>query len=312
MVAAKGGGMSMASLLSLDMVEKFGTGLHQAEGVVIDKENNVYGGGRDGVLRKVSPDGKVTEVARIEGSVPNGITLDRQGNLVFCDLAKKAMIRCSPDGKVSVLAERAGDFRINFPNFASYDAEGNLYVSNSSSKYDYPHVESELQAPAPNGALVRIRADGRGEVVATGIYLANGTAIAPDESAVFVLESTRFDCLRIALKRDGTFGKPEIYAKDFPGVPDGMAFDVQGNLYVTIPARVENGRFRPANMILKIDPTGFVTTVLDDPKGETMRSPTNCAFGGPGLQDLYIANLGGDFFSRVHTPFRGHPLYHQR
>jgi sugar lactone lactonase YvrE len=129
---------------------------------------------------------------------------------------------------------------------------------------------------------------------------------------VFVLESTRFDCLRIALKKDGTFGKPEIYAKDFPGVPDGMAFDVQGNLYVTIPARMESGRFRPANMILKIDPTGFVTTVLDDPKGETMRSPTNCAFGGPGLQDLYIANLGGDFFSRVHTPFRGHPLYHQR
>jgi len=123
----------MAPLFSLDMVEKFGSGLNQAEGVVIAKDNNVYGGGRDGVLRRVSPDGTVTEIARIEGAIPNGITLDRQGNLVFCDLGKKAMMRCSLDGKVSLLADHAGDLRLNTPNFTSYDAEGNLYVSNSSS-----------------------------------------------------------------------------------------------------------------------------------------------------------------------------------
>ena len=40
--------------------------------------------------------------------------------------------------------------------------------------------------------------------------------------------------------------------------------------------------------------------------------PTNCAFGGAGLQDLYFANLEGEHFSRVHTTFHGHPLYHQR
>ncbi len=112
----------MAPLFSLDMVEKFGSGLNQAEGVVIDKDNNVYGGGRDSVLRRVSPDGTVTEIARIEGSIPNGITLDRQGNLVFCDLGKKAMMRCSLEGKVSLLADHAGNLRLNTPNFASYDA----------------------------------------------------------------------------------------------------------------------------------------------------------------------------------------------
>ena len=39
-----------------------------------------------------------------------------------------------------------------------------------------------------------------------------------------MLESTRNDCLRIAIKKDGSFGKPEIYSKDFPALPDGMAF----------------------------------------------------------------------------------------
>jgi sugar lactone lactonase YvrE len=52
--------------------------------------------------------------------------------------------------------------------------------------------------------------------------------------------------------------------------------------------------------------------LLDDPTGQKLNFTTNCAFGGPGLQDLYIANVEGDHFSRVHTAVHGHPLYHQR
>jgi hypothetical protein len=111
---------------------------------------------------------------------------------------------------------------LTLPNFCSYDAEGNLYVSNSSTE-DISKVLGEITTPSPKGALVRIRPDGRGDVVATGLYLANGTAIDPKEDAVYVLQSTRNDCLRIQIKKDGTFGKPEVYSKDFPALPDGMA-----------------------------------------------------------------------------------------
>ena len=52
--------------------------------------------------------------------------------------------------------------------------------------------------------------------------------------------------------------------------------------------------------------------MIDDPEGQKLNFPTNCAFGGPDMQDLYFANLEGDHFSRVHTGVRGHPLYHQR
>ena len=82
---------------------------------------------------------------------------------------------------------------------------------------------------------MRIRPNGAGEIVATGIYLANGTAIDPKEEAVYVLESTRMDCLRIAIKKDGSFGKPEIYSGGFPALPDGMAFATDGTLFVTLP-----------------------------------------------------------------------------
>lgn len=297
---------------ALQAVEIFGKGVMQAEGVVIDKEGNVYGGGRNGVIYKVNPAGVVSELTTLpSGSIPNGITMDRQGNFVYCDLGKKAVMQVTQKGQVTMIADRVGTLALTLPNFASYDAEGNLYVSNSSTR-DINTALVELTTPEPNGALVRIRPDGKGEIVATGLYLANGTAIDPLEEAVYVLESTRYDCLRIAIKKDGTFGKPEVYAKDFPAIPDGMAFDVDGNLYITLPARVKDGNLAPANQVIKVDPHGQWSLLIDDPAGEKLAFPTNCAFGGPGLQDLYIANLEGDHFNRVRTSVRGHPLYHQR
>ena len=300
------------AIFSIDQVDIFGKGVLQAEGVVIDKDGAVYGGGRNGIMYKVTPDGTVSEHAKLpEGAIPNGITMDRQGNIAYCDLGKQAMMRVSQTGEVSMIADRVGDVKLTLPNFASYDAEGNLYVSNSSTG-TIDTVFGELTNPAPNGALVRIRPNGQGDVVATGIYLANGTAIDPKEDAVYVLESTRDDCLRIQIRKDGTFGKPEIYSKDFPALPDGMAFDVEGNMYVTLPAKAEGGAVNPAHKVIAIDTNGNWSMLIDDPQAQKMNFPTNCAFGGPGLQDLYIANLEGEHFSRVHTPYRGHPLYHQR
>jgi len=300
-------------------VEPFGRGVLKAEGVVVDKDNCVYGGGRNGVMYKVTPDGKVSELATLpSGSIPNGVTMDRNGDLVYCDLGKEAVVRVTQSGKVSMVADRAGDLHLSLPNFATYDAEGNLYVSNSSTN-NINNVLDDLINPSPRGALGVVRKSGKSEVVASGVFLANGTAIDPKEEAVFVLESTRFDCLRIAIKKDGTYGKPEVYSKDFPAIPDGMAFDTDGDLYITLPGKAKRPEdppkgkiLLPTNQILKVDKSGKWTMLIDDPKSERLDHPTNCAFGGPGLQDLYFANLEGEHFSRVHTNFRGHPLYHQR
>ena len=91
-----------------------------------------------------------------------------------------------------------------------------------------------------------------------------------------------------------------------------MAFDVAGNLYITLPGVAKDGKLVPANQIIKVDTAGQWSLLLDDPTGQKLNFTTNCAFGGPGLQDLYIANVEGDHFSRVHTAVHGHPLYHQR
>lgn len=300
------------AIVALELVEVFGAGVLEAEGVVVDRLGFVYGGGRNGVVYRVSAEGIVTPLVTLPaGSIPNGVTMDRDGSLVYCDFGKRAVMRLAPDGRVSMIADRAGDVPLSLPNFPCYDAEGNLYVSNSTAA-DLSNYRGKLANPEPDGALVRIRPDGKGDVVARGLYFANGLAIDPKEQGLYVLQSTRNDCLRIQLRKDGTFGKPEIYASGFPALPDGMAFDVEGRLFVTLPGVLKGGTTVPVNQLIKIEPDGRWTLLIDDPEGTKLAFPTNCAFGGPDLQDLYIANLRGDHMARVRTPFRGHPLYHQR
>ncbi|HEV8711983.1 MAG TPA: SMP-30/gluconolactonase/LRE family protein [Candidatus Binatia bacterium] len=290
--------------LNLDQVTSAATGFKGPEGVTVDREGNVYGGGTDGVIRKLSPDGKVTEFARTGGR-PAGMALDRQGNLFVCDVGKAAVLKVTPSGAVNVFADQVGSVKLFLPNFPVFDAEGNLYVSNSTNYAltSLEQVMAEVRNPVPNGALVRLRPDGRGEVAATGLYFANGTAIDPKEEAVYVLQSTQNNCARIAMRKDGTHGKTEVFGGNLGGLPDGMAFDAEGYLIITLPM---------INRLVVLDPTGKLSVLLDDPDGKKTQGPTNCAFGGPQFDDLYIAHLEADHVAKVHLGHKGHPLYDRR
>ena len=71
-----------------------------------------------------------------------------------------------------MFADSVGTTRLTLPNFPVLDAEGNLYVSNSTDHVltSLEDVMAEIRNPVPKGVLVRFRPDGRGEVVATGLY----------------------------------------------------------------------------------------------------------------------------------------------
>jgi sugar lactone lactonase YvrE len=212
---------------SLDQVTSAATGFHGPEGVVVDRDGNVYGGGLDGVIRKLSPDGRVSEFARTGGR-PAGMAMDRDGNLFVCvpHQTRAGVYKVAPNGNVELFADRVDDVALTIPNFPVFDAEGNLYVSNSMDiVFDLERVLAELsKPPAPRGALVRLRPDGSGDVVAKGLYFANGTAIDPGEEAVYVLQSTQNNCVRIP-KKNGVHGQPEQFGEDLGALP---AFTIPG------------------------------------------------------------------------------------
>jgi hypothetical protein len=82
-----------------------------------------------------------------------------------------------------------------------------------------------------------------------------------------VLESTRYDCLWIALRKDRHVRPARALRLGLPAIPDGMAFDVEGNLDVTLPGVPRDGRLVAINQIIKVDRKGAWSVFVDDPAG---------------------------------------------
>ena len=92
------------------------------------------------------------------------------------------------------------------------------------------------------------------------------------------------------------FGRPEVLARW--GLTDGCGFDAEGNLWVTVLS---------SNRIVAITPDRDVVTVVDDPDGELVASPTSVAWGGADLRDLYIGSLASDYVVTGRSPVPGRP-----
>jgi len=67
-------------------------------------------------------------------------------------------------------------------------------------------------------------------------------------------------------------------------VPDGVALDEAGNLYIS--------HYNP-NLIQRLSPDGTLVTLIDDWQQLQLIAPTNIAFGGPDRKTLLIASLCG-------------------
>jgi sugar lactone lactonase YvrE len=82
-------------------------------------------------------------------------------------------------------------------------------------------------------------------------------------------------------------------------VPDGLAFDAEGTLYI--------GCCRPDRVYRRMS-DGTLEIYLDDFTGEFMTTPTNLAFGGEDLRTLFLAGLAGWSVNAVDSEVAGHAL----
>src|SRR5207244_4058857 len=154
-----------------------------------------------------------------------------------------------------------------------------------------------------NGRIFRFAGDhgGRGEVWHDGPFnFANGIALAPDEQSIFVVCSWLPGVERIDIRSDGSAGKRSVFAKLPKALPDGLAFDHRGNLYVACYA---------PSRIYKITPQSRVTVLVDDWEAHTLSNPTNIAFGGENFDQLFVANLGRWHITRIDLGVRGLRLF---
>jgi gluconolactonase len=203
-----------------------------------------------------------------------------------------AVVKVEKTGKDSLFADFAGNHKLTQPNYSVFDSAGNLYVSDSG------------EWARSSGRIVRYDRNGRGEVFLEGPQpFPNGLAMDAAERFLFIAQSHSDDVLKVEIRPDGSSGTREVYARGLARVPDGLAFDVAGNLYVSCYA---------SDNIFRVAPDYTVHEVVYDPQGTTIARPTNIAFGDPQNMFLYVANLGRWHINRANIGIQGQPLANQR
>jgi gluconolactonase len=277
-------------LLSLTALNTLATGLDHPEGVAWGQDGFIYAGGEAGQIYRINPDnGEFNEVANTGGFIL-GLCLDADHNIYACDEVLHKVFRITPDGTVSVYSAGTDERPMVLPNYPVFDPSGNLYVS-ASGDWD-----------GNNGCIYRVKPGGETEVISTGdLAFANGLAFDPDDTFLYVALSNLPGVVRFPIYADGTLGDAE-HVIDLPRtVPDGLAFDAVGNLYITCYA---------PDRVYRLTPDGTLNILLEDWRHIDLCSPTNVAFYGADLQHMVIGSLGGMALTSVQIDVPGKPLHY--
>jgi gluconolactonase len=283
------GGHPATTLMSIDDFAPFVDGLDHPEGVAAGPDGEIYAGGEAGQIYRVQLDGSYEQVGST-GGFTLGLCLDADSNVYSCDSGHHAVMRTTPSGEVTTYSTGTADRRIITPNYPVFDADGNLYVSDSgTAKHD-------------TGGLFRIRPGGETELITkTPWRFPNGLALHPDGTHLYVVLSELPGVVRVALKADGSIGERETVVELPHNVPDGLAFDEGRNLYVSC--------YTP-DVIYRVTPAGQVAVLASDWESVTFATPTNIAFCGPERRTLVVASLSRWHLTKGEMPVAGARLHY--
>ncbi|MFC1552079.1 SMP-30/gluconolactonase/LRE family protein [Candidatus Latescibacterota bacterium] len=178
-------------------------------------------------------------------------------------------------GKCVTLIDTYQEERFNGPDDVTMDAEGNIYFSD-------PWGTSITNQ---TGAVYRrTGGDSLGQKIIKimdNMHFPDGILISPDESWIYISELGTNRVIRAFLidgGRDTLF--PHVFASyDYAGGPDGMAMDVEGNLYVA--------HWGSGTVFVHEPVKGQVIETIEIPDPEALFT-TNVGIGGPNNSTLFI------------------------
>lgn len=244
--------------------------LDHAECVVAAADGTLWCGGEGGQIFRIRGDA-IEQVAATAGFIL-GLALTPDGVLYACDLAARCLWRLDThSGDLERFGDSVEGQTFLSPNYPLVLADGSVLVSDSG------------VAHQPRPGLIRFPAGGgSGSVwLPDPINFANGLAMSPDGSSIYVAETWSSRILVVGVDdRGAPTGSVEVYA-ELPGyLPDGLGFGPDAALYV--------GCYEPS-AILRVPSEGKVELVAHDESAHVLCHPTNVAFRG---HELVCSNLG--------------------
>lgn len=193
----------------------------------------VFTGTEDGSIFRLSADGdRIARVARTGGR-PLGLEFGADGDLVVCD-ARRGLLRVEvATGRVESVVDRVAGEKMAFCNNAAVATTGEIWFSDSSSRFGIDQWKDDLVQDTRTGRLLRRGTGGEVEVVLDGLAFANGVALASDESFVAVAETGARTVVRHWLAGDRV-GSRDLLCEDLPGYPDNISRGSDGLIWVSI------------------------------------------------------------------------------
>jgi sugar lactone lactonase YvrE/DNA-binding IclR family transcriptional regulator len=206
----------------------------------------------------------VTPVEEIVGA----IALRRAGGLVA---AARSGLRTLASGRGlgAVLASPLPEASPARLNDGKCDRTGRFWVG-----------ATALDSTPEGGALFCLDPSGDARVMLEGLHVANGMGFSPDERWFYLADSGRRRIERFAFDAaSGTLSDRTRFVEfaDGEGVPDGIAVDAEGFVWVAL---WDGWR------ITRHAPDGRVERSVQLP----VPRPTSCCFGGPDLGTLYVTS----------------------
>jgi len=259
------------------------TGVGFTEGPVWDKSGFLYVSDEEiNKIFRVYPDGHKEELISLGD--PDGNTYDRQFRLIDCASVLRAIIRITPDGKYTILADRYEGNKFNSPNDVVLGPDGATYFTDPTLDL----VKGETQEIAFQG-VYRLDEKGNVSLLTKDLSQPNGLAFSPDGKYFYVDDSEQRNIRVYDVAPDASLKNGRIFAEEpggkGDGVPDGMRVDLHGNIYVTGPKGI---------WVWDAHGQHLGTIVVPE-------QPANLTWGDPDYKTLYITATKSVYKLRTNT-----------
>ncbi len=215
------------TLPPLTVVQVNGRG---TEDVLVD-HGHVFTGVEDGRILRLTHDGRRLDTIAGTGGRPLGIEAYPDGRLLVCDAERGLLLVERVSGDVEVLVARGDDLRVC--NNAAVAADGTVYFTDSTTRFDLTYWKADLLEHRGTGRLLRRDPDGTVQTVLDGLHFANGVALAPDESYVVVAQTGAYQLDKVVLS-GARQGEVETLAAGLPGFPDNIATGSDGLIWIAM------------------------------------------------------------------------------
>jgi gluconolactonase len=319
-------GLAAALSLSAQIVpagaklEQIFSGGVLTEGVTSSPDGTIYfsditfthqSGMQAGHIMKFDPKTRAISVFRSPSGMSNGLKFDGQGRLLAAegaDYGGRRITRTNMStGKAEILAAMFEGRPLNSPNDITIDEKGRVYFSDP--RYlGYEPIDQPFQA------VYRIDADRSIHRIITDAGKPNGVCVSPDQRTLYVVSNEngttgigrvpadapvhrgRMALLAYDLAANGSAKFRKLLVDYAPeDGPDGLAVDVEGNLYAAV-RRIS----RPG--IVVYSPDGKELAYIP-----TKGLPTNVGFGRGADANLLYLTEGGNVH-RIRVNKKGYQL----